>query len=185
MYCPVRSYFTIAVLLFTASLPAGGAAVSVSVNRGGVILIRTQTAEFDISPDGYCTAFLTKNGRRFTLDDPEAGASGDHIRIDGKENKFVLDHGRVQVDDTGGGKRIQVRARPEASDAAIERTTVYEIYEDFPGTLLSRVTYKNTGAKAVALDHAGTVEHRLSAKLSDPEARPYQLWSFHGASAKW
>ncbi len=168
--------------------------VAVTLNPGGPIVLRTSTAEFDVLPSGYVQAFLVKDGKRLTLDEPEGGpsASSDYLWSSGKEiRNFALDFDHVKVSDARGkvgprGKRIEVKARSSDEAAAgIERTLAVEVYDDFPNLALTTAAYKNVGSTELKLDQAVTQRHRLNASLVDSQAPPYKLWSFHGSSYDW
>lgn len=203
---PSRFTCVLQVLVLTGSLaifacqktpPAGQGAssqIAVSVNRGGPVTIRTTTAEFEILPSGYVQAYLLKDGKRLTLDDPDGAApeSANSVVVSGKEvPDFTLDFDHVKVSPARGkigerGKRIEITGRSEAANGeAIEETLVFEAYDAFPGLLVTAASYKNPGNKPLSLDKVVASRHRLNAALSDPEVPPYELWSFHGSSEKW
>ena len=184
---PSRVSICAGVVALWLSIPFAAPAASVTVAPAGPILIRSATAEFQIGPNGYCSAFLLKHGARLTLDDPAKEDSADGLQIDHLPvAHFAIDFARVEVSEAGaGGKRLSVPARAEAGGSVIERTTIFEIYDEFPGMLLSRVTYRNAGSHPFRLDAVRTVQHRINAHLTDAKASPFQLWSFDGASEKW
>jgi hypothetical protein len=71
-----------------ASAPGGEetqpSAVAVTINPGGPVVVRTESAEFDVLPSGYVQAYLapqTRDGKRLTLDEPAAGseAASDYL----------------------------------------------------------------------------------------------------------
>lgn len=169
-------------------------AVAVTVNPGGPVVLRTPTAEFDVLPSGYIQAFLVKDGKRLTLDDPEIGpaGSGDDLSAAGKEIRdFAFDFDRVKVTDAQGkigarGKRVEITARSSGQGAPrVEKKLAVEVYDDFPNLALTTVVYKNVGSTELKLNQVVAQRHRLNASLPDPKAPPYQLWSFHGSSTKW
>lgn len=161
--------------------------------RGGRVVIRTAQAEFGISPSGYVSAFLLTRGRhRLTLDDPRPGGAADRITVDGAVlPAFETDLARVRVTDAGGpigkrGRRVEVPAVAKLpGGGSLERRAVFEAYEDFPALLLETVTYTNRGAAPLKVTEVTVQRHRLNAALQEATARPFQLWSFHGASMKW
>jgi alpha-galactosidase len=168
-------------LLFALLLaPLATAQITVTVNRGGTIVIHAAKAEFEVSPGGSIRSYLLNGGARLTLDEPIPGETGESVRVDGKPfGPFVVASSRVVTRASGPrGKRVEIPARA----GTVERTTVIEAYEDSPGMLLTTVTYKNAGTAAVKLDEVMTQQHRLNAALSDPTAQSDRLWSFHGAS---
>lgn len=139
------------------------------------VTIKTSRAEFEVTPGGYLRAYLLKSGQRLTLDEPAAADASDSLRVDGKPlGPLVVDWARVRRSAT----RVEISARAQG----LERTTVLELSKDFPGMLLSTVTYKNTGTAALRLDEVLTQQHRLNAGGT---AQPYQMWSFQGSSSKW
>ena len=181
----------------TASPPSEQAltsAVAVTVNPGGPVVLKTSTAEFEVLPSGYVQAWLMKDGKRLTLDEPETGraASGGYLVSGGKEIRgFALDFDHVKLSDAQGklgprGKRVEITGRSSSEDAAgIEKTIAVEVYDDFPNFALTTVAYKNTGATELKLDQVVAQRHRLSGTLADPKAPAYRLWSFQGSSRKW
>ncbi len=165
-------------------------AIRVTVNPGGPVVLRTPTAEFDLLPSGYLEAYLIKDGKRLTLDDPGTGdlASGGYLLSSGSEIRdFALDFRNVKVSDAQGklgprGKRVEVTAR---SSGGIEAKLALEAYEDFSNFPLTTVAYKNTGSNDFKLDQVVAQPHRLNASLVDHPVRPYDLWSFQGSSYEW
>ncbi|MGD0922525.1 MAG: alpha-galactosidase [Terriglobia bacterium] len=169
-------------------------AVAVTVNPGGPVVLKTHTAEFEILPSGYLQAYLIKDGKRLTLDEPESGGApaGGYLVSSGKEVRdFALDFEHAKVSDTRGklgarGKRVEITGRSTAEEAAgIEKTLAVEVYDDFPNLALSTVAYRNAGSTEFALDQVVEQRHRLNASLADPKAPPYRLWSFQGSSYDW
>ncbi|HYM11035.1 MAG TPA: alpha-galactosidase [Bryobacterales bacterium] len=183
---PLR--WTLALLAAVPLLAASP--ITVSAKRHANIVITTPKAQFEIAANGSVRGFLVRGKQRLTLDDPAAADTGDAIKINGAEvGGFTADASGVKVTDARGplgarGKRVVVPGRAEANGVTVERTATFEIYEDFPELLLSTVTYKNAGSAPFHIDHAAIDRHRLNAALTDPKARPYELWSFHGASAR-
>src|SRR5437879_530993 len=60
-----------------------GSTVAVSHSPGGPIVIKSSSAEFDVLPTGYVQAHLLKDGKRLTLDEPDALAGT--LQADGQE----------------------------------------------------------------------------------------------------
>lgn len=167
-------------------------AISVTTRPGRPVVIRTSTAEFQLTAAGYLQAKFLQNGQELTLDDPQAGAgsSADYVVSGGKEIRdFVLDLDHARITDASGrlgasGKRIEVTGKSQ-SIANLERTVALEVYDSLPNLVLASTSYKNTGTSDVTLDRVVTQQHILNASLSDPKARPYAMWSFHGSSEAW
>ena len=167
-------------------------AISVTTRPRGPVVIRTSTAEFQLTAAGYLQAKFLQNGQELTLDDPqaEAGSSADYVVSGGKEIRdFVLDLGHARITDASGrlgatGKRIEVTGKSQ-SIANLEKTVALEVYDSLPNLVLASTSYKNTGTSDVTLDRLVTQQHILNASLSDQKARPYAMWSFHGSSEAW
>ena len=172
--------------------PSQPSSINVDVRDGGPIVITTSSSRFTLLPSGFLEASLLKNGKWMTLDEPEAGSSGgsDSIVHQGKEFDFIPDFGQVRVSEATGklgrGKRVEIPARPLApTGTEIERSMVVEAYDDFPNIALVSTTYKNVGKTDFQVDQVLMQQHRFNAKQSDPNAQPYDMWSFQGSSYDW
>jgi len=74
--------------------PAQPASAVAVTTTGGRVAFRTAAAEFDVLPSGYVQAYLIQDGKRLTLDDPDAGETpaGDELTVGGQPvNGFVFD----------------------------------------------------------------------------------------------
>ncbi len=151
--------------------------MTLKVNRGGPIVIKTAKAEFEFSPAGYLRGYLLKDGARLTLDDPAPTDTSDSIRIDGQPlGPFSIDWRRVRT----SSRRVEIPAR----SSGLARTTVLEALPEYPGMLLSTVSYKNAGATALRLDEVLTQQHRLNASLG-PQSAPLSNLVLPGLQSKW
>ena len=166
--------------------------IKVEVNDGGPVIITTSAAQFLVRPDGYVQAFLLKDGQKLTLDEPRVGAAADsnYIVSGGKETHFTLDFQQVRVLEAVGkmgvGKRVEIPARPLGpSGTDLQRLLAFEVYDQFPNILLSTVEYRNIGSGEIAIEKSVDQRHRLSARLTDARAQPWDMWSFHGSSYDW
>jgi alpha-galactosidase len=165
--------------------------VSVQVNPGHSVVIKTATAEFDVLPSGYIQSFLLANGQRLTLDEPssERAARGDTVVVGGKKiDDFSMNFAAAKISDAQGkiggrGKRIEIPG--SSGTASLEETLAIEVYEDFPNIATSTAAFRNSGNSTVTLDKMRAQSHRLNASLADSKAQPHELWSFHGASIQW
>jgi alpha-galactosidase len=163
--------------------------IKVEVKPGGPIVLTTSAAEFQILPSGYIQASLLKDGQRLTLDEPGAGGSDVLVR-DGKPVQFTLDLGAAKVQDSmgklGRGKRLEIPARAQDPSASnVERTLQVEVYDAFPTLLLSSAAYKNAGTEDIHIDSVIEQQHKFDAGLAQKNAKPYDLWSYLGASYDW
>ncbi|MGC2328603.1 MAG: hypothetical protein WA604_17965, partial [Candidatus Sulfotelmatobacter sp.] len=175
-----------------ATAPARPSNIKVEVRSGGPVVLTTSTAEFQILPSGLVQAFLLKDGKRLTLDEPDIGSAtgSDYIIHDGQELQFTPDFGQARVLEATGklgrGKRVEIPGHPLApSGVGVEGTLEVEAYDDFPNVALVSVAYKNVGAGDFVVDQAVMQQHRFSASLSDAKAKPYEMWSFQGSSYDW
>jgi alpha-galactosidase len=173
---------------------AAPSAIVVTAKPGEPLVIKTPVAEFDVFPWGDLQAYLLKDGKRLTLDEPkrEREAGADYVVAGGKEIRdfdFDLDHAKVSVPQGrlgSRGKRIEIRGRPsEAGGLSLAKTLTLEVYDDFPNLALTTVAYKNTGSEDLKIGASVTQSHLLNASLADPQVLPYDLWSFQGSSYEW
>jgi alpha-galactosidase len=165
--------------------------IGVEIKSGGPLALTTSSAAFEVSPTGYLQAFLLRDTRR-TLDEPMLGRpnESDYLVQNGKEIHFVLDFNQAKVLESmgklGRGKHIEIPAHPLGpTGTAIQRVLTVEAYDEFPNLLLSTVEYRNTGSSDLVIDRVVEQRHRFSAKLADPTAQPYDMWSYQGSSYDW
>jgi alpha-galactosidase len=172
--------------------PSRPSDIKVDVRDGGPIVLTTSAAEFQVLPSGYVQANLLKDGKRLTLDEPVVGSAGgsDSVVLAGKELDFIPDFSKATVVEglgkLGRGKRVAIPSRPLApTGVSIQRSLLVEAYDDFPNLVLVSSTYKNDGTGDLQVDQALMQQHRLNAKLADPAAEAYDMWSFQGSSYDW
>jgi len=166
--------------------------IRVEVTPGGRVVTRTSAAEFQVRADGYVQAFLLKDNKKISLDEPASGASADSdfVRVGGNDAHFVpdLEHANVAeaTGKMGAGKRIEIPERPvESSGSGLQAVLAVEAYDQFPNLLLSTVEYKNAGTGDLTLEKSVNQRRRFNAQISDAKAHPWEMWSFHGASYDW
>ena len=168
-----------------------GSRIQITSVNSGPLVIRTASAEFRFYPDGYLQAGLLRGSETLTLDDPPQTASGSSsLTIGGKEiSDFAFDVEHAKIDAASGrlgsiGKKVEITGKsiflPE-----IQSTAILEIYDSFPDVVLTSISFKNSGTKDVFFDKVTTQRHVLNASLSDKNADPYSMWSFHGSSEAW
>lgn len=163
--------------------------IEATARPDGSVLIKAPSAEFELSPRGYLQAFLVRDGRRVTLDEPAPNATGTTAWVNGRPvNDFVIEAGSVVISASTGklgalGKRIQTTARSASS--GLEESLAIEVYDDFPGFAVLTASLQNKSGKALRLDRVEVQQHRINAALADANAAPHQLWSFQGASFDW
>jgi len=172
--------------------PTQPSAISVDIKGGGPVTLATSAAEFEITPDGYVHALLLKDGKKLSLDDPNVGtpSESNFVQVAGKDVHFTLDFQQAQVHEAigkmGVGQRVEIPAHPLGpSGTGFEAVLAFEVYDNFPNILLSSVEYKNSGATEITIDKSVNQRRRLNARSIEMKARPYEMWSFHGASYDW
>jgi len=172
--------------------PSQPSAIKVETASGGPLVLTTSAAAFEIGPSGYIQAFLLRDGKRLTLDEPKLGQpdESDYLVKGGKEIHFVLEFDQAKVLEAvgklGRGKHIEIPAHPLGpSGTNLQRTLTLEAFDDFPNLLLSTVEYKNVGSGDFAIERVVEQQHRFNAKLAEPKAQPWEMWSYDGASYDW
>ncbi len=178
----------------STSTPSRPSEIKVTVNDGGPLVVQTSTAEFHVLSSGYVQGFLLKDGKKLTLDEPDAHTSSDYLIAAGKNIPFKLDFSQAKVHESEGklgrGKHVEIQARPmDSASGGIQQTLTVEAYDQFPNIVLAAMEYRNTGQSDFKIDQAVAQSRRLNAALgnSRPAAKvqPYEMWSFHGSSYEW
>jgi hypothetical protein len=151
----------------TNPVTASVSRIEVRSEAKGPLVIKTPTAEFDVTPRGYIKAFLLHNSQRVTLDDPTVAAAGGGVTVAGKLIRdFILDLSKAVVIDAKGklgnlGKRVDIAGH---SASGLEETLSLEVYDDFPGMAL--VTAFWTADVGEAIGHVETLPLALSLPVS-------------------
>ncbi|MGH9432042.1 MAG: alpha-galactosidase [Terriglobia bacterium] len=165
--------------------------VQVTVQRGGPVVMRTPAAEFDILPSGYVQAYLLSDGRRLTLDEPDADAPPESVTVNGNVvDHFDLDFDHVRISRPQGkiglrGRRVEITGRASAGSTPMTMTLAVAVYDKFPSVAITSAAFENAGTDAEHVDRVVHQQRRLDASLADPGVPPYQLWSFQGSSVAW
>ncbi len=167
-------------------------AIQVATDPAGVLTLRNSVAEFEVLPSGGVRAFLRKDGRRVTLDEPQDTKPPQDVelRVSGKEireSDFGPATSRV-LDVTGifgpQGKRVEAVSRTNEAPV-LKRILTLEVYHEFPAVAVLTSRYRNLDSLVLELQRLATTRRRLSASLSEPEAAPQTMYSFHGSSGEW
>jgi alpha-galactosidase len=152
------------------------------------IQIQSPAADFELSLSGYLKAVLRQEGQSRTLDDP-GNEPGQRVIAGGKQvSDLALDLAHPSIREAAGklgslGKHIEISGT--SSKSKLAETLAVEIYDDFPGMALLSASFRNTGTQDIQIQSVSVQEHRLSARASDPQAAPHDMWSFFGSSLKW
>lgn len=152
-------------------------------------VVRTKTAEFHVLGSQSTKGFLLASGNKLTIDADLNGADRSETAIvNGKSVDDFVVASVPKISDASGklgtlGKRIEFVST--SASTKLERMDAIEVYDDFPNLAALSTAYKNTSASDLHLDKVIAQRHRLDASLVDPKVRPYQMWSFQGASVNW
>jgi alpha-galactosidase len=172
--------------------PAAASAVSVAVSAQGPLVLTTSSAEFQVTPNGYLRALLVVDGKKLSLDEPDANtaASGESVSVGDAEILFDFDLQHTQVQEATGkmgiGKRVEIPGHKRMeSGPSLSCKLQLEVYDKFPNILLSSVEYTNIGSSGVTILQSVNQKRQLSARTVDPKAKPWEMWSFHGSSYDW
>src|SRR5437870_3369598 len=151
------------------STPSRPSEIKVTVNDSGPLVVQTSTAEFHVLPSGYVQGFLLKDGKKLTLDEPDAHTSSDYLVAAGKAIQFKLDFAQAKVRESEGklgrGKHVEIQAQPLDSVSGIQQVLSVDAYDDFPNMVLAAMEYRNTGQSDFKIDQAVAQSRRLNAAL--------------------
>ncbi len=157
--------------------------VTTRTTEDGALVIATSRAEFEVLKSGQIRAWLLEDGRRMTLDSEISQPSDDPA-----SSAYSYDTAaarRVSLDSKIGERGLRVEMTGVASGTPLQKVLSLETYDDFPGLLIVKETYRNTGTKPVRIDRAVIQPHLFDASLAKPGSAPGDLWSFTGASLEW
>ncbi len=59
------------------------------------------------------------------------------------------------------------------------------MYANYPDVAVTEVSYKNLSDSELDLDEEYSNAYSLDASRANPESKPYDFWSFQGASLAW
>ena len=151
------------------------------------LIVRTNAAEFQLSPNGNFTASLVTADSLSTLD--AAVADNPQIVSAGKKEYpgVQLQLAQASVQPTTGklgelGKKIVVTGTIPGTELA--ETLTVEVYDHFPNLALLSTSVRNDGKTDVQLDSI-TLQRHVFAAPSNGTAASQPLWTFQGSSLKW
>jgi alpha-galactosidase len=172
----------------TSSATPGVANSTVAVElRADKIIVRTNAAEFQLSPSGNLTASLVTANSQSTLD--ATAVDNSQIVSFGKKDYpgVQLQLAQAGVAPTTGklgdlGKKIVVTGTIPGTELA--ETLTLEVYDHFPNLALLSISVRNGGKTDLSLDTVNLQRHVFSAPANGTEASQ-PLWTFQGSSLKW
>jgi alpha-galactosidase len=151
------------------------------------IHLKTPKAEFLLNPNGSLVGRFENGTKWLTLD--ESAPSGIVVTSNKQAvSDFARDLTHPQINPTSGklgpvGKRVEVQGH--SASTGLDEVLAVEVYDNFPAIALLSATYKNSGAREIALDTVKLQNHSLNATLVDSGAKPHEMWAFFGSSLKW
>jgi alpha-galactosidase len=152
-------------------------------------VVRTKTAEFHVLGGHPAKAFLLVSGNKLTMDaEVDHDGRSETAVVDGKPLDDFVIQSPPKITDAAGrlgtlGKRIEFMSTSTSTN--LTRMDAIEVYDDFPNVAVLSTSYRNTSTSDLKLDKVTAQWHLLDASLIDAKAKPYQMWSFQGASVKW
>lgn len=155
-----------------------------------VAALRTSTTEFQVARTGYVCASLIQDGEKLTLDDP-AEEAGDRLWVNGALAPTTVyglkDATRTEFRSRTGvrAQRLTVRTRVVVAGVRLDKTLTVEARADLPNLVVISLRYTNTGRREAYIDRIEFGRRRLNAALVGHATRPFDAWTFQGASRKW
>src|SRR6516165_4588626 len=151
-------------------------------------VVRTKTAEFQVLGGHSAKAFLLANGNRLTMQADRAEDQSETAIVNGKPVEDFVAQSAPKITDSSGrlgaqGKRIEFVST--SASTKLERRDTIEVYDDFPNLAFLSTAYRNASPSDLKLDKVIAERHELDASLADAKAKPYEMWSFEGASVNW
>ncbi len=164
-----------------------------SFKKDGDIWFRNSEIELKFDKHMYCE--VHNRGESISLNDidREKGLSkpSHFIVIDGQElTDFLVDYDKINVESIetafGLGRRMVITGIAVCSDGTrIEKTLSTELYDQYPEIAISSASYKNLGTSDLIIEMDYCNYYRLDATRDQPGNRPFDFWSFQGASIAW
>ncbi len=166
---------------------------AVSYEKDGDIWFRNAGIELKFDEEMYCTVYDLSSGISLNEVRGESRLSSPshYIVVNGEALKsFRVDYDQIQVEEIenefGPGTRLVLKGTGSGTgDLSLEKTLTVEMYANYPDVAVTEVSYKNLSASAISLESEFSSSYCLDASLANPESKPYDFWSFQGASIAW
>ena len=103
---------------------------------------------------------------------------------------FAVDYESINLETIqssfGHGKKLTVEgiAKP-GNGIGIKKTLTIELYARYPDAAVITATYTNTGTVDFTVDKTISNYFRLDASQASSQKKPYEFWSYQGASVAW
>lgn len=157
--------------------------------KEGNIWFRNPGIELQFDPNMNVALFYGDDETPLNVVDK--GKPSHFIVVDGKEVAgFAVNYDEVNVESVetefGKGRKLSVKGVAELQAGnRIEKTLFVELYENYPDVALISASYKNIGKSDVKIDKSISNYFIMDASRANPKNKPYDFWSFQGASLAW
>ena len=164
-----------------------------SIEKNGDIWFRNAGIELKFDKQMYCQVYEKSSGSTFNPDNKQDSPQrpSHFIVIDGEELRdFNVDYESIAVESVqtafGGGKKMMLSGTALCKDSTpISKTLEIELYDNYPDVAIISASYKNMGAAPKLIEKEYSMHFQMNAALLNPDAVPYDFWSFQGASLAW
>ncbi|MCF6332772.1 MAG: alpha-galactosidase [Draconibacterium sp.] len=184
----LSSMFLISMIVFSCT----PSKKDFSYSKGGDIWFRGSGVELRFDQNMKVAIFYKGEKTPLNVSDNDTNAKPSHfIVVEGKEvTDFAVDYDHINVQpvekEFGKGTKLTLKGVAGLKDGVrIEKTLSVEIYDNYPGALLTSASYKNLGTSDVIIDKTISNYLLMDASQGNPQKKPCDFWSFQGASIAW
>ncbi len=163
-----------------------------SFSKGGDIWFRGSGIELQFDSNMYGFIFLKGEKKPLNFNGTDKQTKPSYfIEVNGEEvTDFTVDYNRVNASPIetmfGKGRQLTITGIAKLKDGGqIEKTLLVEIYDNYPNAALTSASYKNIGSSNVTIDKTFSNFYRMDASQSNAKNKPFDFWSFQGASIAW
>lgn len=180
--------------------------IFLSIAMLNTISCSTSNKEFTYSRDGYL--WFQNSGLKIRVDSgmlvsifPKEGENplnvgsktkpSHYVEVNGEEmTGFTVDYEQMTVEsietEFGKGKRFSVKGVGSLkNEINIGKTLLIELYDKYPDVAIMSAKYQNKGDSEIELNKSVSAYFRSDASVFNPESKPYDFYSFQGASIAW
>ena len=183
-------FITFLIGLFLVS--CSPSAKDFSYTKGGDIWFRNAEIKLRIDPDMFISVYYKDGTVPLNVTKKDSRTASNHfIVVDGKTvTAFPVDYDQINKEEVqtvfGNGKKLTLKGTAAlANGQKIEKSLFVEYYEAFPEAALISASYKNVGSSDINIDQAVSNHFRLDASQANRQNKPYDYWSYQGASIDW
>ncbi|RLD28470.1 MAG: hypothetical protein DRI73_11560, partial [Bacteroidetes bacterium] len=164
-----------------------------SFKQGGDIWFRNSGIELMFDKNMYCKVYYKSKEK--SINDISHGGElskpTHFIVVKGEEVKdFIVDYDNLKPEpvktEFGNGRKLVLKGTANGPEnSKIEKTLTVELYDRYPDVAITYSEYKNLGSSDLIIDKDYCNYFRLDASSVNMDDKPYDFWSFHGASIAW